>query len=46
MDFNIKTAQPTPKSHKFIAPNVKQPEFTEEYYRAIIEQTGDKLRVY
>jgi dipeptidase len=46
MDFNIKTAQPTPKSHKFIAPKVEQPKFTEEYYRAIIEQTGDKLRVY
>ena len=46
MDFNIKTAQETPKSHKFYAPKVEQPKFTEEYYRAIIEQTGDKLRVY
>ena len=46
MDFNIKTAQPTPKSYKFYAPKVEQPEFNEEYYRAIIEQTGDKLRVY
>lgn len=46
MDFNIKTAQPTPKSYKFFAPKVEQPEFNEEFYRAIIEQTGDKLRVY
>jgi dipeptidase len=46
MDFNIKTAQPTPKSHKYIAPKVEQPKYSEEYYRAIIEQTGDKLKVY
>ena len=46
MDFNIKTEQPTPKSHKFIAPKVEQPKFDEEFYRAIIEQTGDKLKVY
>ena len=46
MDFNIKTAQPTPKSHKYIAPKVEQPKYSEEYYRAIIEQTGDKLKTY
>ena len=46
MDFNVKTAQATPKSHKFYAPKVEQPKFSEEYYRAIIEQTGDKLKVY
>ena len=46
MDFNIKTAQPTPKSHKYIAPKVEQPKYSEEYYRAIIEQTGDKLKAY
>lgn len=46
MDFNIKEAQPTPKSHKYIAPKVEQPKYSEEYYRAIIEQTGDKLKVY
>ena len=46
MDFNIKEAQTTPKSHKYIAPKVQQPKYSEEYYRAIIEQTGDKLKVY
>ena len=46
MDFNIKTAQTTPKSHKYIAPKVEQPKYSEEYYRAIIEQTGDKLKAY
>ena len=46
MDGNIKTKQETPKSHKFYAPKVEQPKFSEEFYRAIIQQTGDKLRVY
>lgn len=46
MDFNIKTKKETPKSHKFIAPDVEQPKFNEDFYRAIIEQTGDKLKVY
>lgn len=46
MDFNIKEAQPTPKSYKYYAPKVQQPKYSEEYYRAIIEQTGDKIKVY
>ena len=46
MDFNIKTAQATPKSHKFYAPKVEQPKYSEDFYRAIIEQTGDKLKAY
>lgn len=46
MDFNIKEAQTTPKSYKYYAPKVQQPKYSEEYYRAIIEQTGDKLKVY
>ena len=46
MDFNIKEAQSTPKSYKYYAPKVQQPKYSEEYYRAIIEQTGDKLKAY
>ena len=46
MDGNIKTKKDAPKSHKFIAPDVEQPKFSEEFYRAIIQQTGDKLKVY
>ena len=46
MDFNIKEAQPTPKSYKYYAPKVQQPKYSEDYYRAIIEQTGDKLKTY
>lgn len=46
MDGNIKTKQETPKSYKYYAPKVEQPKFSDDFYRAIIEQTGDKLKVY
>ena len=46
MDFNIKEAQSTPKSYKYYAPKVEQPKYSDDYYKAIIEQTGDKLKVY
>ena len=46
MDFNVKTKQETPKSYKYYAPKVEQPKYSDEFYKAIIEQTGDKLKVY
>ncbi|MBQ8760117.1 MAG: C69 family dipeptidase [Bacteroidales bacterium] len=46
MDFNVKTKQETPKSYKYYAPKVEQPKYSDDYYRAIIQQTGDKLKVY
>ena len=46
MDGNIKTAQPTPENYKYYAPKVEQPKFSDDFYRAIIQQTGDKLKVY
>jgi len=46
MDGNVKTAQKKPEGNKFIAPKVVQPKYSDEFYRAIIDQTGDKLKVY
>ena len=46
MDGNVKTPNEIPEGFKYIAPNVEQPKYSEEFYRAIIEQTGDKLKVY
>lgn len=46
MDGNVKTAQKKPEGHKFIAPKVVQPKYSDDFYRAIIDQTGDKLKVY
>ena len=46
MDGNVKYVIPTPKDHKYIAPRVEQPKYSDEFYKAIIEETGDKLKVY
>jgi len=46
MDGNVKTAQKKPEGYKYIAPKVVQPKYSDDFYRAIIEQTGDKLKVY
>ena len=46
MDGNIKTAQEKPEGYKYYAPKVVQPKYSDEFYKAIIEETGDKLKVY
>ena len=46
MDGNIKTAREVPENYKYYAPEVIQPKYSDDFYRAIIEQTGDKLKVY
>ena len=46
MDGNVKTARPVPEGYKYYAPKVEQPKYSDEFYRMIIEQTGDKLKVY
>jgi dipeptidase len=46
MDGNIKTPREKPEGYKYYAPKVEQPKYSEEFYKAIINQTGDKLKVY
>ncbi len=46
MDGNVKTERITPKGYKYYAPKVEQPKYSDEFYKAIIDQTGDKLKVY
>ena len=46
MDGNVKTERCTPKGYKYYAPKVQQPKYSDEFYKAIIDQTGDKLKVY
>ena len=46
MDGNVKTARAIPEGYKYYAPKVEQPKYSDEFYRAIIDQTGDKLKVY
>ena len=46
MDGNVKTARAIPEGYKYYAPKVEQPKYSDEFYRAIIKETGDKLKVY
>lgn len=45
MDGNIKEAVPVPAGYKYIDPSVKQPGYSDAYYREIIRETGDKFKV-
>ena len=46
MDGNVKAARAIPEGYKYYAPKVEQPKYSDEFYRAIIKETGDKLKVY
>ncbi len=45
MDGNIKTKKILPPNHKFVNPDVKQPGYSKEWYRKIIEQTKDHFEM-
>jgi dipeptidase len=45
MDGNIKTAKPVPEGYKFVNPDLSQPGYGEDWYRLIIEKTGDQFKV-
>ncbi len=45
VDGNIKTKKAVPSNHKYIAPDVKQPGYGNEWYKRIATETGDKLKV-
>lgn len=46
MDGNVKTAREVPEGYKYYAPKVEQPKYDDDFYKVIIDQTGDKLKVY
>lgn len=45
MDGNIKTKRAVPENYKYITPDVKQPGYSKEWYRKVIEQTKDHFEV-
>jgi dipeptidase len=45
MDGNIKTRNEVPAGYLYVTPNVKQPGYSAEEYKAIADETGDKLKV-
>ncbi|MBI9055436.1 MAG: C69 family dipeptidase [Bacteroidales bacterium] len=45
MDGNIKEARPVPAGDAYVTPKVTQPGYGEEWYKFIIQETGDKFKV-
>jgi len=45
MDGNVKTRRPLPEGYKYIAPEVKQPGYPQEWLMRIVIDAGDKLKV-
>jgi len=45
MDGNLKEARPVPENYKYVNPKIEYPGYSEEWYKFIIEQTGDKFKV-
>jgi len=44
VDGNVKEKQPMKAGYKFMVPKLSQPGYSEEWYRTIINSTGDKFR--
>ena len=44
VDGNVKEKQEIPKGYNRVNPKVSQPGYSEEWYRAIVNSTGDKFR--
>lgn len=45
MDGNVKTATEVPDGYKYYNPELKQPGYSPEFYKEIVNETGDKLKV-
>ena len=45
MDGNVKTKRDVPEGYKYITPELKQPGYSEEKYKLIIEDTGDQFKM-
>jgi len=44
LDGNKKEARPIPDGYKYVTPKIEYPGYSEEWYRLIIEKTGDKFK--
>ena len=43
MDGNVKAKQVVPENYKYIEPKLEQPGYSEDWYKKLIEETGDKF---
>lgn len=46
VDGNLNTAQPVPDGQYYTPNKSEHPKYSDEFYRVIIEKTGDKLKAY
>jgi dipeptidase len=44
VDGNVKEKQPVPPGYKYVNPKLSQPGYGEDWYRVIVNATGDKFR--
>jgi dipeptidase len=44
MDGNVKEPAKIPENYKYVTPKLKQPGYGEEWYKKIVNETGDKLK--
>lgn len=44
VDGNVKEKRPVPEGYKYYPPKLSQPGYSEKWYRAIVTDTGDRLR--
>jgi dipeptidase len=45
MDGNIKQAVPVPDGYIYVAPDIKQPGYGDDFYRKLVKETGEKFKV-
>ena len=43
MDGNVKTKRDLPEGYKYVEPELEQPGYSKEWYKFIIQETGDKF---
>ena len=45
LDGNVKTKAEPKEGYKYVVPNLEQPGYNEDWYRTVIEKTGDKFKI-
>lgn len=45
VDGNIKTKKEVPENYKYVNPDLKQPGYSKDWYKKIVEETGDQFKV-
>ncbi len=45
MDGNVKAPQDVPEGHKYYNPKLEQPGYGEDFYRKVVDETGDHFKV-